>query len=125
MSAACFLAAATATAADPAVQAALPSGAVPPLAWWRLALLLVLFAGLIGLWAYLNRSRFSLRALAGGANAPGRKIEVRDQRWLTSRTAIALVEVDGQKFLLAYGPDTATWQPLQPLQPAPAKPPQS
>jgi len=95
----------------------------PPLAWWRLGLLGLLFAALLGIWFYLNRSRLNLRGLGSLGTPAGRKIEVKEQRWLNSRTAVALIEVDGQRFLLAYGPDTASWQSLQSLQSPPSTPP--
>ncbi len=92
--------------------------AVSHLAWWRFALLGLLFAALLGIWFFLNRSRFSLGNLRS-FGAPGRgKIEVKDQRWLSSRIAVALVEVDGQRFLLAHGPDAVAWQPLPPSSPS-------
>ncbi|SDU24905.1 Flagellar biosynthesis protein, FliO [Verrucomicrobium sp. GAS474] len=135
MSVAWFLGAAAEQATS--ASASLPSSSAfasvgsaavtPPLAWWRLAALIVLFAVLLGIWFYLNRSRFNLRSLGslGSTVGGGRKIEVKEQRWLTSRTSVALVEVDGQRFLLAHGPDTASWQPLQPSSSATPLPPAS
>ncbi len=117
--------------ADQAQQLAQPQPATapltPPLAWWRLAAMGLLFACLLGIWFYLNRSRFSLGSLRslGSPAAAGRKIEVRDQRWVSSKVAVVLVEVDGQRFLLAHGPDTASWQSLQALPPSPSIPPVS
>ncbi len=87
------------------------AASVPALPLWRIALLVLIFAALLGVWFWVNRGRINLRTLL----QPGtQRISIQEQRWVNGRTRICLVEVEGERFLLVQGQGSAAWQPLQP-----------
>jgi hypothetical protein len=75
----------------------------------RLIILGVLFVGLLGLW-YWSRRQAKLRGTAKSAMAG---FKVSQKRWLDQKTGVALVEAEGQNFLLAYTVGGGvSWQPV-------------
>ncbi|MDE1171508.1 MAG: hypothetical protein PW734_09925 [Verrucomicrobium sp.] len=86
----------------------------PPLPWWRLVVLVVIFAALLAVWAAVNRrhwTRDNLRRWLS-LNPEASQIVVREQRWLNSKTHLCLVEVSGERFLVAQTQGAVSWQPL-------------
>jgi flagellar biogenesis protein FliO len=77
--------------------------------WWRLAFLGLIFIGLFVLWWWVNRGRINFRGLL---NPKEPKIKVEDQRWLNSRSSVVLVQVEGERFLLAQSQHGVAWQKL-------------
>ncbi len=82
--------------------------------WWRW-LLLALFFGALGgvaLWARRGAGRFEdiLRRSSS-------RLLVRETRWLANRASVALIEVDGQTYLLAQSPGGVAWQKVEPSRP--------
>ena len=98
--------------ADRAGGAAAPAYA---LSGWRIAILFLIFAALLGLSWKLNRGQGGLglgfgfrRLLQPGAA----KILIHERKWIDSRTSVSLVEAEGERFLLAQSHGTIAWQPL-------------
>ncbi len=87
--------------------------AAPPatlsLPWWRVGVLFLIFAVLLGVWWWVNRNRLNFRSFLQQAE---QKIVLREQRWINPRTVICLVEVGGESFLLAQSQGAVAWQPL-------------
>ncbi|HEX4141004.1 MAG TPA: flagellar biosynthetic protein FliO [Candidatus Methylacidiphilales bacterium] len=77
----------------------------------RWVILIVLFAGLLGLWLWSKRQ-------AAGQNALGKNVgsafKVVQKRWLDQRTGVCLIEAEDQSFLLAYTVGGGvSWQPVE------------
>jgi hypothetical protein len=81
------------------------------IAWWRWAVLLVLFAGLFGVWFWARHKAGGPLLFGGLAKGPPR-VRLVERRYVDARTWVALVEADGRSFLLAQGPAGGAWQPL-------------
>ncbi len=79
------------------------------LPWWRWLLLLLLFATLVGAWYGLNRDKLNPRNWLAPSTS---LIRVLERRWLGSKSYISLVEVNGQRFLLAQTPQGVAWQKI-------------
>jgi hypothetical protein len=77
------------------------------LEWWRVVLILVLLGGLVAAWLWLNRSRLSWNKLV---KPLPQRIKLLDRNWLNSKTVIYLLEIDGQKYLLASSGGAITFQ---------------
>jgi hypothetical protein len=85
----------------------------------RWVVLILLFAGLLGLWLWSKRQA-RLNHPRGKAAAPGFKVT--QKRWLDQRTGVCLVEAEGQGFLLAYTVGGGvSWQPVAKSAAAPAE----
>ncbi len=111
------LAADQAAAASPASPASLPpvgqlAGAGP--SWWRIAALLVVLGLLLFIWWKVNRGRFGTALGLDRLLKPaGQRLVLGEQRWLNGRTVVCVVEIDGERFLLAQTQGALAWQPLK------------
>jgi hypothetical protein len=77
----------------------------------RLVILGLFFVGLVGLWFWSKRQA----KLRGSAKAATAGFKVSQKRWLDQKTGVALVEAEGQNFLLAYTVGGGvSWQPVAP-----------
>jgi flagellar biogenesis protein FliO len=77
----------------------------------RWILLVLLFAGLLGLWLWSRRQA----ANQGLPSGVGGSFKILQKRWVDQRTGVCLVEVEDKKFLLAYTVGGGvSWQPLDP-----------
>jgi len=75
----------------------------------RWVTLVLLFAGLLAAWYWSKRQA----KLAGPAKPGGAGFKVAQKRWLDQKTGVALVEAEGQSFLLAYTVGGGvSWQPV-------------
>jgi flagellar biogenesis protein FliO len=77
--------------------------------WWRLLFFALIFVGLFILWWWVNRGRISFKNILKPSEP---KIKVEDQRWLNSRSSVVLVQVEGERFLLAQSQHGVAWQKL-------------
>ena len=97
-------------AADQAAAPILPGGvAGVSLPWWRVAVLGLIFVVLLGIWLWVNRERVNLRGLLQPST---HQIVFHEQRYVNPRTVVCLVEVEGERFLLAQSQGSLAWQPL-------------
>ena len=86
----------------------------------RWILLVLLFAGLFGLW-FWSRRQASGRATLNGAT--GSTFKVLQKRWVDQRTGVCLVEAEEKIFLLAYTVGGGvSWQALDKTAPSLDKP---
>jgi len=77
----------------------------------RWILLVLVFAGLFGLWLW-SRRQAARRGPAG--SGPGASFKVLQKRWVDQRTGVCLVEAEDQVFLLAYTVGGGvSWQALE------------
>ena len=106
MSTAWFLGVAADQAATPVLSGGVGSVSLP---WWRVAILAAIFIGLLGVWFWVNRERVNFRGLLQPAT---HKIVFEEQRYMNPRTVVCLVEVGGERFLLAQSQGALAWQPL-------------
>ena len=65
----------------------------------RWILLVLVFAGLFGLWLWSRRQAARRGPAVSG---PGASFKVLQKRWVDQRTGVCLVEAEDQVFLLAY-----------------------
>ena len=89
----------------------------------RWTFLVLLFAGLLGVWVWSKR-----KAAAQGRSAarPAASFKVLQKRWIDQRTGVCLVEAEEQIFLLAYTVGGGvSWQALDKSAPKPSFPPPS
>lgn len=78
---------------------------------WRWGVLAVMMGGLLGVWLWANRGK-------GGTwkrflTSPRSSIKVCDRRWIGAKTSVALIEVEGERFLLAQTPSAVSWQKME------------
>lgn len=78
--------------------------------WWRWVLLILLFGGLFGVWLWVNRGRLNWKAMAKPYEP---QIKILERNWVTHQLSIFLVDVKGEKFLLARTPGNLSWQKLE------------
>ncbi|MFZ5806707.1 MAG: flagellar biosynthetic protein FliO [Verrucomicrobiota bacterium] len=78
--------------------------------WWRWVLLIVLFAGLFGAWWWVNRGKINFQKLM---TPPEPQIKIIERQWVSHGVAIFLVEVKGERFLLARTQGNVSWQKLE------------
>lgn len=77
----------------------------------RWALLILLFAGLFGVWFW---SRRQAMGQGGPGGTSGSALKIIQKRWIDQRTGVALVEAEDKTFLLAYTVGGGvSWQPLE------------
>jgi len=75
----------------------------------RLVILGVFFVALIGAWIWSKR----LAARKRAARTATAGFQVSQKRWLDQKTGVALIESEGQAFLLAYTVGGGvSWQPV-------------
>lgn len=76
----------------------------------RWIVLVLLFAGLFGLWFWSKRQARQNNPRGKNPNAG---FKVTQKRWLDQRTGVCLVEAEGQSYLLAYTVGGGvSWQPV-------------
>jgi hypothetical protein len=74
----------------------------------RWVILGLLFAGLIGFW-FWSRRHANVRTRTGGG-----LLKISQKKWLDKGTGVCLVEIEDERFLLAYtAGGGVTWQPLE------------
>ena len=78
-----------------------------PIEWWRWVLMAALFAALFGMWWWVNRDKFSLKKLM---EPPVSRIKVVERQWVSHQLTLFLIELDGERFLLARTPGSLSWQ---------------
>ena len=89
----------------------------------RWTLLVLLFAGLLGVWIWSKR-KAAAEGLTGGAS--GSSFKVLQKRWVDQRTGVCLVEAEEKIFLLAYTVGGGvSWQPLDKAAPKAAALPEA
>jgi flagellar biogenesis protein FliO len=77
--------------------------------WWRIAAMVAILLLLLFVWWKVNRGRLGLDRLL----KPGtQRLVLGEQRWVNGRTVVCIVEVDGERFLLAQTTGAVAWQPL-------------
>lgn len=74
---------------------------------WRIIVLLILLSILFGIWVWVQRGQKKL-----WLKTDKRLLRVLDQQWLTSQTALFVIEVEEQRYLLARTDRHLAWQPL-------------
>ena len=83
--------------------------------WWRIVALLVVLGLLLFVWWKVNRGRFGTNLGLGLdrlLKPAGQRLVLGEQRWLNGRTVVCVVEIDGERFLLAQTQGALAWQPL-------------
>ncbi len=115
-----------ALAADQAAAPSLPGmGHLAPAApsWWRIAAMLVVLGLLLLVWWKVNRGQVGLGKLGLDRflKPEARRLVLGEQRWLNGRTVVCVVEVGGERFLLAQTQGALAWQPLSPAAPPQAE----
>jgi flagellar biogenesis protein FliO len=78
--------------------------------WWRWVLLMVLFVGLFGAWWWVNRGKINLQKLM---TPPEQNIKILERQWVSHGVSVFLVEVKGERFLLARTQGNVSWQKLE------------
>jgi hypothetical protein len=77
--------------------------------WWRWFILIAIFGSLLGLWWWVNREKLTWKKLT---TPPQYKIKVLERQWVSNHLTLFLVEVDGNRYLLARTNGSLSWQPL-------------
>ncbi|MEM9444122.1 MAG: flagellar biosynthetic protein FliO [Verrucomicrobiota bacterium] len=77
---------------------------------WRLIALIFFMGGLVALWCWSNKGKIKVNGMISGKSS---KINVIERRWIGSKESLILVEVEGEKYLLATGQGGSSWQKLE------------
>lgn len=65
----------------------------------RLLLAVGILLGLGGVWFWVNRGKWELSKILKRSES---RLALKENRWINQKTGVGLLEVDGERFMLAY-----------------------